>query len=344
MTMVKRFVAVSAVLLATGILAAPGIHRFRNAGQVNIGISPSQIDFTSVPRGQEASRTVTVTNQGRGTVVVERVDRDCTCTRVSISNRLIKPGKTASLFVAIKGSPELQNSTSEVLLTLSAIEEKIRVPIHVGKIILPAIDPLLLDFGRVAVEDLPTVRSFRINRSAEGFPEGNGEILAYCSDEAVQLSSPNDFASSEQYLNVTLTEGTPLGEFLHEIRVTAEGSENSLLVTATGFVRGGIYAEPPSVALAPGATMPGRIATNSVLIRSRDKNESIDRIHVVDMSKELDDYVDVVASGDKLDVSLKRFRLGPLDGRHRVSGRVVVAAVSGDSRKLVAFPVVVIFQ
>jgi mono/diheme cytochrome c family protein len=90
------FVSIFLAAIAFGKHAAGGVD-----GAANIEVEPPSFDFAKVEEGVTLKHTFKVSNTGNADLKLDRAYASCGCTTATLSKKLLRPGETAELFVAI---------------------------------------------------------------------------------------------------------------------------------------------------------------------------------------------------------------------------------------------------
>lgn len=91
--MKKKAVLYAPLLIASFLLTACG------AGQARISLETTEFEFGDVKAGDLASRDLTVTNTGSGTLLIENISTSCGCTTAILDNMSIPAGESTILHI-----------------------------------------------------------------------------------------------------------------------------------------------------------------------------------------------------------------------------------------------------
>jgi hypothetical protein len=223
--------------------------------------------------------TVPITNRGSGTLRIEQVEGNCTCTAIVPQEFELAPGETQELVLTINlsqdhwGDGESQRpfevalkarvsgwlNEQSVWLVHGRVQ---RNPIHVS--------PAVLDFGTDLIVGAP----FPSRELTVFLPQGDGlsNIEAECvPPEAGNARLRETGRPGEFRVDVTPAPVLPRGRFIFSVMISAEGGGKSAApvkeVVAVGTVQGDIGAEPARIQF--GARVVGASAADQVVLFSR---------------------------------------------------------------------------
>lgn len=242
-------------------------------------------DFGEVDEGREVTTTFEFKNEGKGPLVIQRIEGKCSCTSpgVDVDGRLysfgtpIPPGSTGVVRAVVKtaGFVNDKDTGLNVYTNDPTFEESedlpfgvVPVKIHLKIVRRFAFEPEpLLEFGEISVSE--GREAHVVLRSMKGEPfqilgfEGMEKDLARYAELRAE---PTDDTAMAWKIVGTLSASAPFGPFQKEVKVLTKPEAPATTFRIRGNVFGPVKVEPAQIHFIVVAK--GRVASKSIFVRS----------------------------------------------------------------------------
>ena len=230
----KYRVLIIAVVTVGGITAGRGIYSQWIYVPPQLQIEPREVNLGEIPLGAEKRQTFQLRNIGDRPLRLLGASGRCDCVQTKLPAGWVNAGATTRLDVSVKGTKLLRHGLQHVDIRTDnpgVGDERVSLVYSVVPETLTAI-PSILDFGRVAVEELPKSLSVEIHRASDL------QFVAEFQEPVPYLSVVGELAGLSVELDVT----APVGGFYSEVSVKAGAATYQLPVM--GYIRGSVVATP----------------------------------------------------------------------------------------------------
>jgi hypothetical protein len=145
-----RVLLISAVSLAL-LAGAAWFLLLRDGSSGTLSVSPREISFGRIPYGDAVLRTVTVTNESAGDVLIHSVTANCACFKVDRAySSLLHSGESTEIRVTIVSGVVPAEPLRGKHLSILTQDQKIEVPLKGDILEVRRVSPTRIDVGEVS--------------------------------------------------------------------------------------------------------------------------------------------------------------------------------------------------